>query len=79
MSKKKGTGGRFSARRKQGAVIRLLRGEDLETLSRDLGVTAGTVRPWRQRFLAGGQALCTVVVAMNEMKRSPASRPRSVI
>ena len=32
--------GRFSARRKTEAVLRLLRGEDLETLSRQLGGTA---------------------------------------
>ena len=32
--------GRFSARRKTEAVLRLLRGEDLETLSRQLGVTS---------------------------------------
>ena len=30
---------RMSARRKQDAVLRLLRGEDLELLSRQLGVT----------------------------------------
>ena len=55
MNKKKASGGRFSARRKQEAVMRLLRGEDLETLSRELGVTAGTVSQWREQFLAGGQ------------------------
>ena len=31
---------RMSARRKQDAVLRLLRGEDLELVSRELGVTA---------------------------------------
>ena len=56
MSKKKGTGGRFSVQRKQEAVIRLLRGEDLDTLSRELGVTAGTLSQWREHFLAAGQA-----------------------
>jgi len=35
--------GRFSARRKTEAVLRLLRGEDLDTLSRELGVTAATL------------------------------------
>ena len=34
--------GRGSAKRKLAAVLRLLRGEDLETLSRELGVTAAT-------------------------------------
>jgi hypothetical protein len=36
--------GRFSARRKTEAVLRLLRGEDLDTLSRELGVVAATSR-----------------------------------
>ena len=48
--------GRFSARRKTEAVIRLLRGEDLDTLSRELGVTAATLSSWRQSFLDGGTA-----------------------
>ena len=46
--------GRFSARRKTEAVLRLLRGEDLELLSRELGVTAATLAGWRDDFLAGG-------------------------
>ena len=48
--------GRFSARRKADAVLRLLRGEDLETLSRVLGVTAARLSAWREEFLAGGTA-----------------------
>ena len=48
--------GRFSAQRKTQAVIRLLRGEDLETLSRQLGVTAATLSLWREDFLAAGTA-----------------------
>ena len=48
--------GRFSARRKTEAVLRLLRGEDLETLSRQLGVTAATLSGWRDGFLDGGTA-----------------------
>ncbi len=47
---------RMSARRKQEAVIRLLRGEDLELLSRELGVTAAELSGWRDAFLAGGGA-----------------------
>jgi hypothetical protein len=34
--------GRFSANRKTDAVVRQLRGEDLEAVSRELGVTAAT-------------------------------------
>ena len=48
--------GRFSARRKTEAVVRLLRGEDLETVSRELGVTAATLSAWRDAFLDGGRA-----------------------
>ncbi len=48
--------GRFSAKRKTDAVLRLLRGEDLDTLSRQLGVTAATLSSWRGAFLDGGTA-----------------------
>jgi hypothetical protein len=48
--------GRFSDERKTDAVLRLLRGEDLELLSRKLGVTAAALSDWRDDFLAGGQA-----------------------
>jgi transposase len=48
--------GRWSAKRKFAAVLRLLRGEDLETLSRELGVTAAALSGWRDQFLEGGAA-----------------------
>jgi transposase len=51
-----GRGGRMSRRRKTAAVLRLLRGEDLETVSRGLGVTAATLTQWRDAFLAAGEA-----------------------
>ena len=47
---------RMSAGRKQGAVLRLLRGEALELVSRALGVTAAELSTWREAFLAGGAA-----------------------
>ena len=47
---------RFSAKRKREAVVRLLHGEDLETLSRELGVTAATLAGWREAFLSAGEA-----------------------
>jgi transposase-like protein len=47
---------RFSSQRKTATVLRLLRGEDLELVSRELGVTAATLSGWRDDFLAGGQA-----------------------
>jgi len=48
--------GRMSAKRKQSSVLRLLRGEDLELVSRDLGVTAAELSGWRDAFLAAGEA-----------------------
>ena len=47
---------RMSARRKQSAVLRLLRGEVLELVSRELGVTAAELSAWRDAFLAAGEA-----------------------
>ena len=51
-----GRGGRTSRQRKTAAVMRLMRGEDLETVSRELGVTAATLTGWRDAFLAAGEA-----------------------
>jgi transposase len=51
-----GRGGRMSRQRKREAVLRLLRGEDLDTVSRSLGVTAATLSDWRDAFLAAGEA-----------------------
>ena len=47
---------RMSARRKQEAVLRLLRGQDLELVSRELSVTAAELSGWRDQFLAAGEA-----------------------
>ena len=52
-------GGRMSRKRKTAAVLRLLRGKDLETVSRGLGVTAATLTGWREAFLAAGEAALT--------------------
>ena len=46
---------RMSARRKQEAVLRLLRGEDLELVSREVAVTAAELSGWREAFLAAGE------------------------
>ena len=51
-----GRGGRFSVGRKRAVVLRLLRGEDLESVSRAVGITAARASQWRERFLAAGQA-----------------------
>ena len=50
----KATPKRFWAQHKTEAVLRLLRGEDIETLSRELGVTAAKLSQCRDAFLAGG-------------------------
>src|SRR5215213_9808843 len=51
-----GRGGRMSRQRKRDAVLRLLRGEDLEILSRALGVTAATLTKWQDTFVSAGEA-----------------------
>jgi transposase-like protein len=57
MSKrKKEERGRFTAKRKSEAVQRLLKGEDLDTVSRELGVTAATLSEWRETFIAAAEA-----------------------
>ena len=47
---------RMSAKRKQEAVLRVLRGEDLELVSRELGITAADLSGWRDSFLEAGAA-----------------------
>jgi len=47
---------RWSAKRKQEVVLRLLRGESLDALSRETGVPAGDLSSWRDEFLEAGQA-----------------------
>ena len=37
-------------------MLRLLRGEDLESVSRAVGITAARASHWRAQFLAAGQA-----------------------
>jgi hypothetical protein len=46
----------MSRQRKTAAVMRLLRGEDLEIVSRSLGVTAATLTTWCDAFLTAGEA-----------------------
>jgi hypothetical protein len=46
---------RFSARQKTEVVLRLLRGEALDLLSRELGIPAARLATWREAFLAAGQ------------------------
>ena len=56
----------MSRQRKTAAVVRLLRGEDLEIVSRALGVTAATLSGWRDAFLTAGEAALTTKPATGE-------------
>ena len=46
---------RWSARRKEAVVLRLLRGESLDALARETGQPAGRISGWREDFLAAGR------------------------
>jgi transposase len=47
---------RMTAGRKRDAVMRLLRGEPLEIVARQLAVTAADLSAWREAFLEAGEA-----------------------
>jgi transposase len=53
MAKSKTERGRFSSRKKMEVV---LRGDDLDLVSREAGITAAKVSEWRDQFVASGQA-----------------------
>ena len=69
--------GRWSAKRKMAAVLRLLRGEDIETLSRELGVTAATLSGWREQFLDGGESNLKAREA--DMENAESQRLKSMV
>jgi transposase len=46
---------RWSANKKMDVVLRLLRGEKFEELSRELGVEAHRIAAWRDEFLDAGK------------------------
>ena len=48
--------GRWSSRRKTEVVLRLLRGETLDALSRELGVSSARLAEWRDEAVAAMQA-----------------------
>ena len=72
--------GRFSARRKCATVLRLLRGEDLESVSRELGITAARASQWRDQFLSAGQTglKSRVTEAVDDDHRRPPFGPPEV-
>jgi transposase len=61
-----GRGGRMSRQRKSAAVLRLLRGEDLETVSREPAITAATLSGWHDAFLAVGEAALATRAAIGD-------------
>jgi transposase-like protein len=56
---------RFSAKMKTQIVMRLLRGEDIELLSREFSITAARISQWRDAFLMAGSG------AMKERPSDP--------
>ena len=71
-----GRGGRMSRQRKREAVLRLLRGEDLDMVSRSLDVTAATLSGWRDAFLDGGEANLATEPADGEKRESDRLKAR---
>lgn len=47
---------RFFPKRKVEIVLRMLKGESLDELSREVGVPASKLSEWREAFLTGGEA-----------------------
>src|ERR1700710_1836830 len=71
-----GRGGRMSRQRKRDAGLRLIRGEDLDTVSRELGVTAATLSGWRDAFLSGGEAHLATRATDGEALESARQKPK---
>ena len=66
---------RWSARRKQEVVLRLLRGEGLDALARQTGQAAGTIAGWREDFLqAGHEGLKARPAPVEDRRLSDAQR-----
>ena len=69
--------GRWSAKRKVAVVLELLRGEDLESLSRNYAITAATLSSWRDAFLASGEA--GLKIRQEDLADEQGRRMKSVI
>ena len=65
---------RWSARRKQDVVLRLLRGESLDGLARETGQAAGTISAWREAFLEAGEGLKSRPRPVEERQLADAQR-----
>src|SRR5665811_719627 len=70
---------RWSARRKEGVVMRLLRGESLDLLARESGQPAGRISAWREEFLAAGrEGLKARPAAVEEVPPHPVPTGHSI-
>lgn len=56
MAKSKPERGRFSSHKKMDVVLRVLRGDDLDLVAREAGITAATLSEWREHFVTSGRA-----------------------
>lgn len=56
---------RWSASRKMEVVLRHIRGETLEALSREIGIAASQIEKWHQRVLKGME------LSLKEQESSP--------
>ena len=66
---------RWSVRRKEGVVLRLLRGESLDLLARETGQPAGRISGWREEFvLAGREGLKSRPAPVEEVALREAQR-----
>ena len=54
---------RWSAKAKADVVLRLLRGERMDAVSREIQVPAHEIETWRRDFLDGGRWVCGVTGA----------------
>ncbi len=55
MAKSNAERGRFYSRKKMEVVLRVLRGDDLDLVSREAGITAAKLSEWRDQFVTSGQ------------------------
>jgi hypothetical protein len=59
---------RFTSHEKTDAVLRLLKGEAVETISQELGVSISRIERWKSSFVAAGSA---------ELAKRKDARPKS--
>lgn len=67
--------GRFSSKRKTQAALRLLRVEDLKTLSRELGATGARLSQWRDDFSPTARRASRAACQMTATRATARSAP----